>query len=322
MSTSKKVVWIDDNSGRKSTAEDLGAQFLDVHGKDLAQTVESLLERSQPSLIVLDHILDKTATTNPLFRRGSTIAEVIKEKWPACPVVGVTNVDNVKSIDLRTQRTYDVLLPFFRFGNYIGRIEAIRRGFRAAAKLRAQTAMDVVNLLRPPGDEADRLVDALPEDLKKSFGDASVGSRLYTWVDRLIDRPGFLYDALWAATFVGINETGFQKVVGYFDRGKYIGIFSWGDSPRWWSSRLSELLYKMSPPDSGEMSWHAGRRLPGIKKEHYSHCYVCREDFPDTVGYLDAASDQQRAMHLKCTVLHPDFKRELYFEDVRMMKGK
>ena len=118
-----------------------------------------------------------------------------------------------------------------------------------------------------------------------------------------------------------LTESGFQKVAGRFENGKYGGVFARDDDPRWWSSRLSELLYKRCKPEVGEMSWHVGRRLRGIKKEDYSRCYACGEQFPDTVAYLDKVSDQQLAMHLKCTVLHPRYQRELYFEDIRMMQG-
>ncbi|SRR6266508_1624778 len=322
MSISRTIVWIDDNPRRKTTADDLGAKFVDVHNKDLAQEVDELIKGPQPSLVILDHILDKTATKNPLFQRGSTIAEAIKEHWPACPVIGVTNADNDKDIDIRTRRTYDALYQFVNFGKYLPRIKSISRDFAVIAKAKAKKTRDIVKLLKPPEDEIERLVAALPDDLKKEpFHDASLASRLFSWVNHLKDRPGFLYDSLWAATFLGLNESGFKKVTEIFDKGKYFGAFAWNDDPRWWSSRLSELLYKRCKPEFGELPWHVGRRLQGIKKEHYSRCHVCSEEFPDTVAYLDAVSSQRQAMHLKCTVLHPRYKRELYFEDIRMMQG-
>jgi hypothetical protein len=322
MSSTKSVVWIDDEPRRERTAKDLGAQFINARGKNLALIVEKLLKRTQrPRLIIIDHVLNNTETKNPLFQKGSTIAEAIKEQWPDVPVVGVTNADNVEKIDLRTKQTYDELFPFVQFGKYIDQIDALKKGFITVGKLRAKSAKDVVGLLKPPKEDVERLVDALPEDLKKSFRDKSVPSRLYAWVRRLLERPGFLYDSLWAATFIGLNETGFQKVRRHFEKANYVGVFSSTDDPRWWSSQLSKLLYKHSQPRSGEMSWHVGRRLPGVKKEHFSRCYYCDKDFPDTVAYLDAASEQQRPMHLECTVLHPSYKRELYFEDIRVMKG-
>lgn len=322
MSTSKKIVWIDDNPGRKRTADDIDAKFINVQKMDLAQKVEELLSGSPPPLVILDHVLDKATTKNPLIRKGSTIAEAIKEKWPFCPVVGITNVDNLQDIDLRTKGTYDALFPFQDFGKCIDRIVAIKKGFALVTRTKTKTARKLVQLLKPPKEEADRLVAALPDDLKEAFRDPSVASRLYHWIDRLMDRPGFLYDGLWAATLLGLTELGFQKVAGRFEKGKYYGVFVRDNDTRWWAYRLSDLLYKKCKPESGEMSWHVGRRLRGIKKEHYSRCYACGKEFPDTVAYLDKVSDQQRAMHLKCTVLHPRYQRELYFEDIRMMQGQ
>ena len=318
MTTSRKIFWIDDDARRKRTADDIGADFINVHQKDIGQTVDDLLRRVQPSLIILDHILDKTAGTNPFFQRGSTIAEAVKEKWPTCPVVGVTNAD-FKSIDLRTQRAYDELFPFSHFREYIEKILSIRRGFASIARTKARSPKHLLALLKPPSDEIERLIAALPEDLKNSFKDLSIASTLYAWVRKLIDRPGFLYDKLWAATFIGLNEEGLNKVAHHFDRAMYRGLFAVEADPRWWSSSLATILYKRSSPERGELSWHLGRRLPGIREEDYSRCYRCKGEYPETVAYLDAASDVQRPMHLECTVLHPRYKRELYFEDIRMM---
>lgn len=322
MTTSRAIVWIDDNPGRARTAVDLGAKFINVQHKDLAQKIQEFLTGPQPPLVMLDHVLDNTSTKNPVFQTGSTIAEAIKEKWPACPVVGVTNVDNVPDIDVRTKRIYDALLPFQDFSQYIDRIDAIKKGFAFVARTKARTAGKLVQLLKPPADEVERLVAALPDDLKKSFRDPSVASRLYRWIEGLMDRPGFLYNELWAATFLGLTELGFQKVAGRFKNAKYSGVFTRDDDPRWWSSRLSELLYRQCSPKPQEMSWHTGRHLRGIKRDHFSRCYVCKEEFPETVAFIDEKSVEQHAMHLKCTVLDPRYKRELYFEDIRMMQGQ
>lgn len=322
MKKSKAIVWIDDEPSRQRTAEDLGAQFINVRGQDLAQKIIEVLKGPQPALVVLDHILDKTKSENRLFQTGSTIAEAIKEPWPACPVIGVTNVDNVEDIDVRTKRTYDALFPFQHLSKHINQIAAIRKGFALIASTKARSARGLVQLLKPPEDELDRLVAVLPDDLKESFRDPSLASRLHCWVDHLLDRPGFLYDGLWASTFLGLNEIGFAKISDAFAKAKYNGVFACRDTPRWWLSRLSDLLYKHCKPTAGEGSWHTGRRLPGIKKEHFSRCHVCQKEFPETVAFIDANSVERHAMHLKCTVLDPRYKRELCFEDIRMMHEK
>lgn len=320
MTTPRKIIWIDDNPNRKSTAADLGARFLDVRGQDLGPLLKAMLDGPPPRLVIVDHVLDKSADTHPLFSRGSTIAEAIKERWPSCPVIGVTNADKRKRIDRRTQGAYDALFPFHNFGEYFDRMRGVANGFALIARTDGEVGK-LIGLLKPPHDERARLRDALSDDLKVSPQDRSVASRMFRWVEHLFDRPGFLLDKPWSATFLGLNDVGFDRALRHFDRARYNGVFARPGDHRWWSGRLSAELFKVCEPELGELSWHVGRRLPGLGKEHFSTCYYCRGDFPEIVAFLDEEGKERRAMHLKCTVLHPCYKRELYFEDMRMMRG-
>jgi len=176
-------------------------------------------------------------------------------------------------------------------------------------------------LLSPPDDEKNRLIDAFPESLKKLSLDASAASTFYHWVRHLRDRAGFLYDELWAATIIGLNEGGFAKVRDLFEEAKYTGIFYLENDPTWWSSSLIDLLYKNVKPETEQFTWHLGRKLSDFGDEDFSVCFKCEKPFPETVAYLDRESSERYAMHLECTVLHPSYKKELFFEDVRMMDG-
>ena len=322
MNTSKRIIWIDDNPQRKRTADDLNAVFHNVRREDLANVISNLFKGGQPALVIIDHILDQTTTSDPLLHRGSTIAEALKEKWPGCPVVGVTNIDHVSDIDLRTKRTYDILLPFTNFGGYFHQITTIAHDFARVARRRPNQPSDLVDLLKPPSVDKERLEAALPEDLKRSPGEASIASRLFRWVNDLLGRPGFLYDHLWSATFLGLTPEGFDRVKRRFNAAEYAGIFANPNEPHWWLSRLSETLYNEVESKPGEMSWHLGRRLASTDSSSYSRCYVCHEEYPETVAYLDASSEDPQQMHLRCTSLHPRYKRELYFEDMRIMCAK
>lgn len=312
------TIWIDDDDKRSGAAQDIEAEFVEVKNKDIAPIVDALLVGEQPDMVVLDHILDKTTSTNPIFSKGSTIAEAVKEKWPNCPVIGVTNAD-INGIDLRTQRAYDGLFAFPNFSYYVNQIKAIREGFATVNGLAAITPGNMVELLSPPEDDSKRLLTALPTDLKKAPPDLGVTSLFYSWVVRLFDRAGFLYDDLWAATFCGLNPEGFKKVMGVVEGAKYEGVFKYESADRWWSSEMLTLLYTASPPEGAEMSWKVGHRLDGVTPEDYSECDVCGELYPETVAFVDAPSNERRQVHSSCTVLHPRYERELYFEDIRMM---
>jgi hypothetical protein len=326
--TKRQIIWIDDDPNRERSADLLAesssfpVKFEGMKNKDMAVELERILGGPQPSLVVLDHVLDQTSTTTALLRRGSTIAEALKEKWPACPVVGVTNRDRLNEIDVRTRQTYDDLFPLVNFGKYYEGIDTIARDFAKVAKSRVKTVAELVALFKPPQEETARLEAALPQDLKQSLPDRSVGSRLYRWFKQMLrGRPGFLYDILWSATFLGLNEDGFERVQPLFKKAVYVGVFAVNNEPRWWKSKLADILYSKFESAEGELSWHVGRRLPKIQPQHFSKCYVCDDDYPDTVAFLDTASEERRAMHSSCTVLDPRFKRELYFEDLRVMSS-
>ena len=65
MNKREKIVWIDDNPDRQSTARDLGASFVNVKGKDLALVLKTLLEGPSPQLVIIDHVLDKVGSEHP-----------------------------------------------------------------------------------------------------------------------------------------------------------------------------------------------------------------------------------------------------------------
>lgn len=321
MSSRNKIIWIDDDPKRKRFADEMGAEFINARLLHLPENIESIFEGKQPYLIILDHFLINTRDENRLLQRGSTIAEAFKEKWPTCPVICITATDNFQNIDLRTRSTYDKLFRSYNFSQYRDEIDSIARGYALIAK-KTLSETSLITLLKPPKDEVDRLSETLPSELRKNSLDPSFPSAFYNWVEHIFDRPGFLYDDLWAATFLGLTEEGFQKISDKFEKAKFTGIFSRDSESRWWLVSLTEILFNLVEPEPGERSWHVGRQLSRkLKKADYSKCYKCKKPFPETVAYLDSESTERRAMHLECTELHPGYKRQLYFEDIRMMAG-
>ena len=315
------IYWIDDNPDRASTANDVGATFIDLTAEAGVEHFERVFEDPEPRLVVVDHILDHSADgLSHLFRRGSTIAGAVKERWPRCPVVGVTNADNLNSADLRGLETYDDLFKFEDFEQNIDRIRLIAEGFAKVSRIRNSSPQRIIRQLRPPSEDVDRLESILPETLKRSRSAKGLASEIYAWVENLRSRPGFLFDRLWAATHLGLNERGYRLTEANFAESMYDGIFLHPRDPRWWRTLLTAKLYEQCEPDVGEFPWQVGRRLPNVTRKHFSKCYVCGEEYPETVAYVDEVSDERHAMHLKCTVAHPGFKRALLFEDIRMMK--
>jgi hypothetical protein len=323
------ILWIDDNPERHKFASliqeesEFRADFRDVKDENLAEYLPDVLRSRPPAMVIIDHVLDKTASQKRIFETGASVAEVVRHKWPSRPVLCVTAVGNMKSIDERTKRLYDGLFLIEDFGVVLPRLPVIARDFLRVSSSRSSKPDRVLALLDVPQQDRERLLAVLPEDIKRASMDPSFASRLYAWVDRvLLERPGFLYDDLWAATFLGITSEALAKVEKRFSGAAYGGVFAFPNRKRWWASTLSEILYQLCPPQPGEMPWEVGRRLAGVTRRDYSQCYACDKPFPQIVAYLDSSSDDRQPMHLECTVSHPGFKKEMFFEEIRMMRGR
>jgi len=327
-----KILWIDDNPERCKFARNLEeesgfkADFRDVKGKNLAKYLPSVLRSRRPALAIIDHVLDKTASEKRIFETGASVAEIVRQTWPSCPVMCVTAVGKMESIDERTRRLYDDLFLIEDFEAVLPRFPVIAHDFLRVSSSRFRKPDGLLRLLDVPPQDRQRLLAVLPQDLKTGFADRSLASRLYAWVDHvLLERPGFLYNDLWTATFLGITTKAFHtKVESRFREAVYKGLFAFPNRKRWWTTTLAAILYRLCPPQPGEMPWEAGRRLRSIARRDYSECYVCRKHSPppQIAGYLDASSDERQPMHLECTVSHPGFKKEMFFEEIRMMKGR
>ena len=156
MSRNKHMIWIDDNPDRRRTASNLAevssvlVDFIDVKNKILGEKLSKMLEGRQPSAVIVDHVLDKTIAENRVFATGSTVAEAIREKWPSCPVVGVTAAEHRDSIDIRTKKTYDELFFFTDFQFAIPQLPVIADDFAQIASSTARQPMSLVRLLKPP----------------------------------------------------------------------------------------------------------------------------------------------------------------------------
>lgn len=329
MKRSRPIVWIDDNDGRQATADDLEddaqirVRFVNVHNKVIEDELETVFDGEQPSLLILDHILDKTEEPSALFGKGSTIAGAAKAQWPACPVIGVTAAENEDEIDVRSRLSYDELYPINDFRRHMSAIPIIAKHFRFVASKNLTSTSQVMALLKAPTSDIERIDSSLPDEIKAKLNDRSLPSQLYSWVQAvLVKRPGFLYDHIWSATMLGLNLEAFGRLSARFERARYVGVFALPERMRWWASQLIELLFRSVEVRLGEPSWVAGRRLRGVRKIDHSRCFACGGELPETVAFEDETIDSRRhPMHLACTKPHSKYRKELYFEEIRVMAG-
>jgi CheY-like chemotaxis protein len=318
MSNKLKFVWIDDED-RNQAFINLKAQ-LNVDGKFINVTevgTDYLREINQikPDLILIDHNLTET-TGN--IKKGSTMAAQIREKHPKLAIACITGQDD--PIDTQQRISYEAIFKLDQIEYHYQSMKSIAQSFRKLNSNKPTNVNHILNLIKSPKEDKIRLEKIIPREIKENFNDKALFQNISHWIRNvLIERPGFLYDRLWTATFLGLKETGFEKVEELFKEAKYKGLFVDRTKERWWKSKLLEVLSRKVKTTG--LPWQKGRSLPGINPHNYSKDFYSnyQEDLPEVVAYTDENTDEQYAMKLKYTVPHPKFDKLLYFEEIRMM---
>lgn len=323
-----RFFWIDDDNIRQDAANnmarelDVEIKFISAKDRDIDVLLSDILKaQNEPDLVIMDHVL--TNVISHTARRGSTAATRIKEKWPECPVVSVTAaLDDTTPVDTRQRAAYENMFPADSISNYYDAIRSIAVGFENLKKNRPKEPDEVPKCLGCPEQEIERMIKILPDEIKieENFNDASLLIELYRWCNTvLLKRPGFLYDELWTATYLGLTIEGFKTVSEQFESAKYNGVFQDASQPRWWKSLLIEILSEKI--DKVGMPWLIGRSLVEEEK-YYSKDYAKGEDFPETVAAVDQTIPADwRPMKLKYSESHPSFENLLFFEELRIMKA-
>jgi hypothetical protein len=328
--------WIDDTASREKLLQHLvqsapaGLVVIPVFvglGKEKNQSAltKFLAHRSAPGMVIVDQVLNKCDWDLNIPLLGSSLAEIIRQKWPACPIVGITAGQNIATesqwYDFEKKAEFEELIEAQNFGRAVELIYALSSGFCILRTPKALTIKKIITLLEPPTGEHERLATALPDEIRKSSNDRSVPRLTALWIrKRLMERPGFLYDRNWTANLLGLSPKGFKKVEPMFVAAKYSGVFSEPSNSRWWGLALKEILFAAIKEPKANLTWEVGQQLPGLSPPDYSQCYVCKEPHPEILGYIDTSSDESRPMHIRCTIPDRRFQSLLYYDDIRVMR--
>lgn len=317
-------LWIDDMPGRRTTSDNLKRnlnvklEFLNLKNKNIEEELLEIQSRQVPDLIVLDHKLEEIGSG--LFKLGSTVATFLREKWPECPMIGITAADIRVDVDFQQREAYEEIYSSSQISRHYRTIHSIAKSFKQLRENRPEDVESMLSLMKAPAEDHVRIKSIIPQELRENIGDKSLIIDISRWLRKIfLDRPGFVYDRIWVATFLGLSARGFEKVEKLFRTAKYNGIFADDSSERWWKSKVLNILSTLV--DKQGLPWEKGRFLPDIKKAEYSACYASDEEFPETVAFVDDSPAAVRwPMRLKYTIPHPNYEDLLFFDEIRMMK--
>jgi len=343
LSEEVRVVWVDDDTSRREDAKNLQHRRPNLKVELLSPLeLESVLgdaewKDAKPDLFLLDYYLDRSNDEqgNRFAHKGLTVAGQIRETLPEHPIYMVTAKTDAEDEPELGQETRAARATFDRLlslnilkseGANILYHDAL--DYRAIRQCKEADLGALIGLLKPPQDETERLRLVLPTGLREGLRRSESSDRLYVgdaisfaaWVrGLLLAVPGILYDELYAATHLGVNDDGFRRLIDKLEEARYEGVFSKTTPKRWWVSKLNDLVFRHGNAHGAASSdpRKIGPQVFEVGEGDLAKCGVCGERNPETVGVSLENEADSRPVHFKCSRPHPRRKKELYFDEYR-----
>ena len=331
-----QIVWIDDSPERARKWEGGALDgvlrntpvSVDLEVIAIAENfVTELSQRSAiwvdnpPDLIMLDHNLS-TVSARAFGMHGSALAHLLRIQLLETPIVCVSG-QNLNSDDFGAE---DISEYTYLFAvNDLDKVDKQEMLFALAEDFKLlqfpakqSVRKPLLNTLKAPPIDQAALLSILPEEFEGEFIHGTSPHRMASWiVNVLMKRPGFLSDSLEAATLIGLTEDAFEKKIKErFDAARYQGPFTTESRPLWWSSAITDVLYKLLPEHSALPPQIVGRKFQGIEEADFSRCAATGNSLPapDVVAYTDATKSARRAVyHSYTSALSDDASSALGF---------
>jgi hypothetical protein len=255
----KTLYWIDD-SHDKGKPPNAAAQKRLEKGLNVQLRVEAINEREQFGKllstldgtktcgVIMDYQLTKVGE-NGQMAFGTTWAAEIRAAHPTVPVIGISHERENDIPKLRLES----FLAFFPREQLMGPtppiqdILALLSGYSIVCKILkkqdGKPSVDLmVDLAMPPKHIADLFRAAIPSVLREKW-DAETPHVVGRWLwHELQGLPGFLFDELGLATYLGLNGNGLKRVCSRFDGARYCGAFASNQRPRWWVGSIRGIF--------------------------------------------------------------------------------
>lgn len=241
----------------KKTCSDIYIQ--NIHPAKLENNSDINTIRKNPDIILVDFQLitpEKNKGKNHLFGNfnGLDIAASLRIQYPSIPIFlySYSNLAKLKAIqeDI-ADAVFDEILykdNYLDFTNsLLDYLKKIISGYSTIVKSNICEITEKKNqkeilhtlLLTPANsyDDVDSIFAELEVKGSAEWSPFDISSLIRK---KLMRNPGILYDALHAATFLGISENAFKSISSFFESAQYQGIFS-EENQYWWKSELKNL---------------------------------------------------------------------------------
>ena len=309
----KTLYWIDDthDDGKppKEPAKKRLEKGLNVRLEVVAVKDRKEFDQLLPKIIgektcgvMMDYQLTEVGERGQMAY-GNTWAAEVRAAHPSVPVIGISHERERDIPSLRLES----FLAFFPRDQLLGPdppfedVSALLKGYREAyQKFHGQPNTGVErrmhDLIKPPEPVADLVKTSIPPSIRDRC-DAETPHVVGRWLwHEFQGRPGFLFDGLELATYLGLNREGLQKVCSRFRAARYRGAFASDSRPRWWVAEIRGIFeHIIREQVSGPLSSAREKLLKAVKigKTEFPRLLSCAhgrkhsDEIPDCVAYRD-----------------------------------
>lgn len=269
-----KVVYIDDSrpdlqkyKAKFEADERAKGKFVMIpHNSPKTPAHYNRLGQANPDLFLVDYDLSIPDESGQVIGiSGVTLTTELRQKYPDIPIVlftrkSVFNVQQYAGIKSTLSSIDEIVYKQDAFkgeSSILDDLFELAVGFKKLRSLKSGQWKDVLKIIEAPQGDSDilNLCDP-PITAKKGWPVADMAS----WVRNVVLRyPGVLYDAVHAATFLGISEKAFLSgpLQHMFKNAEYSGIFMPSEG-RWWKSKLQSIATSIIKKEGEELPLRSG----------------------------------------------------------------
>ena len=224
------------------------------------------ISQANPDLLLVDYDLSiPDEDGNVIGISGVTLATELRQKFPEIPIVlftrkSVFKVQEYASIKETLSSIDEIVYKQDVFKRESPRLEDLFQlavGFKKLRSMKTGQWSDLLKLMGTPQGDSDVLSLCDPPVVpKQGWAVAAISA----WVRNVVLRyPGVLYDAVHAATFLGVSEKAFlsEPLQHMFKSAEYSGIFM-PHERRWWKSKLQTVAASVMRKGEKELPLRTG----------------------------------------------------------------
>lgn len=232
------------------------------------------IRKESPELILIDFNLTiPDADGKVIGISGVTLSTEMRQQFPEIPIVlftrkSIFNIQDYSNIKQTLSNIDKIIYKNELFSTnalFLETLYVLSIGYKKLRESKSKNQDDLLKLLKAPENEHENLKLANPPMSSATKSIWSV-SEIAKWINEiLITYPGILYDAIHSATYLGITEEAFltTEVQQFFNKAKYLGIFTPPEN-RWWKSKLLEIA--TSKMNKSESSFQIREGFPSAWK--------------------------------------------------------